>query len=306
MIEDTCSNAPQADASGPFLVPLFLVPLTAEHPGFLDADYRRRRDAIARIALEHERGSAVEGAPYSDAEHAVWAKLCAPLLALQAERASPCHDEAARLLELPMDRIPQFEELNAQLRVATGFRMEPVAGLVEARDFLSALADGVFLSTQYIRHASRPGYTPEPDVVHEVLGHARSLALGRVAELSRSFGRAARAAVDPEEIRRIERAYWWTLEFGVTRAETGALRAFGAGLLSSTDELRGFDSGPELRAWSLDSMAREPYDPSGPQQRLFVTPSESRLFDELGAWLESGAWATPDQNSGRIAIISPE
>ena len=53
--------------------------------------------------------------------------------------------------------------------------MLPVAGLVSGRMFLGMMGKGVFLSTQYMRHHSVPLYTPEPDVVHELVGHAASL-----------------------------------------------------------------------------------------------------------------------------------
>ena len=63
--------------------------------------------------------------------------------------------------------------------------MEPVGGLVAPRTFFAALARGVFLSTQYVRHHSQPFYTPEPDVIHELVGHAATLAHPRIAELNR-------------------------------------------------------------------------------------------------------------------------
>lgn len=264
-----------------------LVALDPDHPGFRDATYRARRDTIARIALEYTSGGPVPDAPYSPAEHRVWSLL--------RERLDPLHDSyvhselnALRArLALPLERIPQLREVNAALAVS-GFRMEPVAGLVRARVFLAHLGRGVFLSTQYIRHHSRPLYTPEPDVVHELVGHAATLAHPELAELNRRVGRLAERA-DPDAMRWLESVYWYTLEFGLVR-EDGAVRGVGAGVLSSVGELEravGRTPGVTLAGWDLDRMAQTPYDPTDFQPTLFVAPSWSRMFADLSAWLST-------------------
>ncbi len=94
--------------------------------------------------------------------------------------------------------------------------MVPVAGLVTSRAFLGNLRFDQFLSTQYIRHHTVPLYTPEPDIVHELVGHAATLADPGFAALNRAFGRAAERVSD-DVLKQIERVYWYTLEFGVTK-----------------------------------------------------------------------------------------
>jgi len=152
------------------------------------------------------------------------------------------------------------------------------------RTFLEELADSRFLSTQYIRHHSRPLYTPEPDVVHELVGHAASLTQPAIVSLSRAFGRAAKRASDASIIKLIQ-AYWYTLEFGAVE-ENGHIKAYGAGLLSSAGELARFATETELRPWDLDRIADTAFDPTDYQPQIYVVSSFEKMVTELGEWLE--------------------
>src|SRR5690606_38411903 len=127
-----------------------------DHPGFRDLHYRRRRDAIARLAEAHRAGEPPPSVEYTAEEHGVWRTALEHLAPLHARYASPAFREGWEAVQLPRDRVPQLAEVGARLFAARGFQYQPVAGLVTPRVFMERLADRWFLATQYMRHHSTP------------------------------------------------------------------------------------------------------------------------------------------------------
>ncbi|GII81581.1 phenylalanine 4-monooxygenase [Sphaerisporangium rufum] len=267
-----------------------VVELAANHPGVSDPVYRARRNAIAEIALRHTPGEPVPAATYTEQEHAVWALVSRELAGKHRRYAAAEYLHGCERLGLPADRIPQLQEVGDLLAPLTGFRYLPAAGLVPLRDFYGVLADGYFHSTQYIRHHSVPFYTPEPDVVHEVIGHANALASDRFAALYRLAGAAARRVETEEALEFISKVFWFTMEFGVL-AEGGEDRAYGAGILSSYGEVEEF-RGMDILPLDLAVMGTTTYDITKYQDVLFRAASLSHLEDVVG-----GFWATCDDEA---------
>jgi phenylalanine-4-hydroxylase len=256
--------------------------ITAEtHPSFADPRYRIRRDQLAALADLGEPARI----DYTADEHATWRAVRARLDPLHRRHACAAVLAAQRRVPLAVTAIPQLADVSALLARTSGFRLGPVAGLVAARPFFAALARGVFLATQYVRHPSSPLYTPEPDVIHELVGHVALLADPRIAELARACGRFA-ASADDARLRRLERVFWFALEFGCCR-EDDEVRAVGAGLLSSVGELERAMQRARWRAWDLDAIARTDYGTTGYQDELFVAPDLDTLVADVAAWLRA-------------------
>ncbi|GII92480.1 phenylalanine 4-monooxygenase [Sinosporangium siamense] len=267
-----------------------VVELSADHPGVADPTYRGRRNAIAALAIGYVPGDPIPVAEYTDEEHEVWALVSRELAAKHQKYAPAEYLNAVERLGLPKDHIPQLEEVSTLLAPLTGFRYLPAAGLVPLRDFYGVLADGYFYSTQYIRHHSVPFYTPEPDVIHEVIGHANALASDRYSRLYRLAGQAARRVESEDALEFISKIFWFTLEFGVMQ-ERGELRAYGAGILSSYGEIEEF-RGMDIRPLDLAMMGTTHYDITKYQDVLFRADSLDHLEDVVGTF-----WATCDDDS---------
>ena len=257
-----------------------LVELDQDHPGFRDALYRRRRNQIAQLAMNFQEGDPIPVVEYTPVEHGVWETVWRELTPVHQARACRRYLDALEVLNFDTSHVPQLSEVNAILADRGGIQFLPVAGLVSAQAFLNYMGRGVFLSTQYIRHASKPLYTPEPDVVHELIGHAVTLADPELCQLNRRFGEASVNAPSDEALARIARLYWYTIEFGAVM-EHGEIRAYGAGLLSSFGELDRFATRAELRPLDPShAMARE-YDPTDYQAVVYVADSLERMAEQV-------------------------
>jgi phenylalanine-4-hydroxylase len=286
MFEEAQYLAPVArDADGDVVVEL-----SRSHPGFADPAYRARRNAIAALATAYVPGDPIPAAEYTPAEHEVWRVVSGELDIKHREYAVRAYLDGKERLGLPGDRVPQLEEVSGLLEPLTGFRYLPAAGLVPLRDFYGTLADSRFHSTQYIRHHTVPLYTPEPDVVHEVIGHANALANERFAALYRLAGGAARRVESAEALEFVSKVFWFTMEFGVM-AEDGEPKAYGAGILSSYGEIEEF-RGMDIRPLDLAAMGAMTYDITKYQDVLFQAESMDHLEDVVG-----GFWASCDDDS---------
>ena len=261
------------------------VHLGANHPGFNDPDYRARRNAIAAWAVAWKPGEPLPRIDYTESETAIWRQVSHELADKHRRRAHPEYLAAKERLGLPADRIPQLDEVSTRLNELTGFSYVAAPGLVELREFYSSLGDRVFHSTQYVRHPSEPLYTPEPDVIHEVLGHGNQLASPRFAALTQAAGAAVGRAERDETVQVIADIFWFTMEFGVMY-DGPELKVYGAGILSSYGEMDEF-SHMEIRPLDLVQMATLNYDITSYQPILFAADSVDQLEDVVGEFFAS-------------------
>uniref|UniRef100_A0A1I8AR75 BH4_AAA_HYDROXYL_2 domain-containing protein n=1 Tax=Steinernema glaseri TaxID=37863 RepID=A0A1I8AR75_9BILA len=251
------------------------------HPGHGDDAYIARRAALNQIANDYRHGHAIPHVDYSDAEHETWAAVYARLKSLHESHTCKEYRENLRKMEeagvITPYKIPQLSDINHYLQQRTGFQLRPCGGLLSARDFLASLAFRVFQATQYVRHTESPHHSPEPDVIHEILGHCPMFADPVMAQFSQEIGLLSLGATD-EQIEQLATVYWFIIEFGLCE-EDGKLKAIGAGLISAYGELiHACSDTPEHRAFEPATTALQPYEDVDYQPIYFVAKS---IFDAM-------------------------
>jgi len=260
------------------------VHLADNHPGLHDPAYRARRSHIAAAAINAPAGT-VPVIDYTEDEHRIW-RLCQEQLAPKHEKYAHSEFLAAKhRLRLPTDHVPQLDHVSARLRPLTGWGYRAAPGLVPLREFYADLGARTFNSTQYLRHGSEPLYTPEPDIIHEVIGHGNQLASPRFARLTEAAGRASLRLETEDAMKFVADVFWFSMEFGVVK-EHGEVKAYGAGILSSFGEMDEFGH-MEHRGLDLADMGTLAYDITEYQPVLFCAESLDELDDVVGVFFDT-------------------
>lgn len=263
------------------------IQFAAQHPGFLDLRYQRHRAGIAKAALEYRPGQPVPEITYLEEEHECWRLLSKQLGERHERHACDEIREGLAQLALPTDCVPQLCNVSAVVQDLTGFSFSPAAGLVDQFKFYSSLADREFQATQYIRHYSAPRFSPEPDMIHEIIGHGSALAGRRLANIYELLGKAVRRLQSTEAVSAVSNIFWFALEYGLVR-ERGEIKVCGASMLSSCGEMDQFHAA-QIRPLDVQSMVAQTYRVDEYQPVLFCADSFSHLEDFLGNFFTSVA-----------------
>ena len=251
---------------------------------------------------------------YTAENHRAWRKLYARMEEPWRKYANPYFLRGVECLCLDPTHVPRLEDVNQFLCPLTGFRAKPVSGYVPAFLFFDCLRNREFPTTITIRDAEHLDYLPEPDIFHDIAGHVPMHTDPAFADALVRFGDCAHTAAEvvadvknevekahqlASIIKAMARFFWFTIEFGLMRAEPGEgptskLKVYGSGLLSSHGEIEHCIESPDVQRYpiQLEWLINQAFEIDHYQPLLFYVDSFSHLFSLVGdleSWMRAGS-----------------
>ncbi|HET7583888.1 MAG TPA: phenylalanine 4-monooxygenase [Gemmatimonadaceae bacterium] len=232
---------------------------------------------------------------YTPGDHDVWGILYDRRMGDLRKNGSRVFLEGAETIGLRRDCVPDLAELNARLTPRTGWRAVAVSGFIPAREFFQCLASRRFPTTVIVRSREQLDYLPEPDIFHDVFGHVPLHSDPVFADFLARFGQVAAAASSDDDVQRMARLFWFTVEFGLIR-EQGNVKVYGSGLISSAgDAANALGPRCDRRPFTLDDVLSQPFEIDHFQDVLFVVDDFEQLFaavSEAEHRLQAGSLAS--------------
>jgi len=219
---------------------------------------------------------------YTPEDFKVWRILFERQMHYLGDHAVRSYLEALDQIGFNAAEIPDFEKTNRRLRAVTGWQLTVAKELVPQEEFFKLLSERIFPATCWLRNFEELDYLEEPDMFHDVFGHAPLLVHPGYADFMQAFGKLAlKWASHPEAVPLFSRVYWFTIEFGLM-ADQGAAKIFGAGILSSLEESRHALSG-QAKTFPLDTlqMLETGYRTDILQETYFLIEGIEQLCDCL-------------------------
>jgi len=259
--------------------------LTDDAPYNANMAYRSRVEEIRDYSASYKGGDLGEF-EYTEEEHEVWSIIYKSLIPYHIKHASEEYNEGKLELEkvglFTPNRIPSLRDVSQYFEETKGFTLRPVTSIMEPRPFLNSFAFKIFHCTQYIRHKDAIVSNQEPDICHELIGHAPMLVNPGFAEFAHELGLATLGATD-KEIDEMTSIFWYTFEFGLC-LQNGQPKVYGAGIIPSIREIGESLSHKDLhRPFDLKKMT-ESFDDlqyTSRQLHYFMAPDFAEVASQI-------------------------
>ena len=252
-------------------------------------------------------------------ENKIWADLYTNLELLLDQYASREYLLGIKALPIPRDRFPEFDAISPIVENSTGWTLLPVAGFLNEELFFEVNAKRQFPVTDIIRKSPRfdekyadrdirndEGYTPEPDIFHDIQAHVPFLMNREYADFLADIGVLGHDIITDQQglgpelvahnLKRLQNFAWWTYEFGVVKNNGGTdnirrsnndidYEIYGAGIISSYDETlnvvhcaQGASNRSQFLLFDIEEIVMTRYDYSEIQDRYYVIDSMGDLY----------------------------
>ena len=231
------------------------------------------RDVNVVVTTGYEADLSKVSVPhYTAEEHETWAMMFARQMKELPGKATPEFLTGLEKLKLPSNRIPSLQEVSDSLEKLTGWRIARTEGLVPEREFFECLSQKLFPCTDFIRKRQELEYTPSPDMFHDLFGHIPLITHQEFADFYEEYGKAALHAKG-EMLTKLQRIYWFSVEFGLIQKTEGT-RIYGSGILSSVGEVPYcLSEKVNRRLFDFESVGNQYFEIFHMQDDIFVIPS---------------------------------
>jgi phenylalanine-4-hydroxylase len=226
-------------------------------------------------------------AQYTEEDHGTWAILYREQLRRVEHCAPAAFWRGLPQLALDPQRLPDCAVFSARLHGLSGWTLADAQNAyLGPTEWFEHLAARRFPVTDYIRPRKDLDFTPMPDLFHEYFGHLAYFTDARYGEMAQLFGVLYLSAQSERQQLEIARLWWYSTEFGFIR-EGGALKTYGAGLLSSIGELAHAlrPETPKL-PFDIDQVAETPGAAYSMHSQYFILDDEEhphRIIHEYAA-----------------------
>ena len=255
-------------------------------------------------------------------ENRIWGELFQKLEFLLDQYASCEYLLGLRTLPIPNNMFPKFESISPLIENSTGWTLVPVAGFLDEELFFEINKKRQFPVTDIIRQSPRfdekyagidiqndKGYTPEPDIFHDIQAHVPFLMNKDYAQFMLEIGvlgdeiikdhRELGSDLVSHNLKRLQNYAWWTYEYGLIKntGESDTFRRvsndidyeiYGAGIISSYDEVtnvvecaKGLSDRSKFVPYDIEELVITCFDYSNIQDRYYVIESMESLYDSF-------------------------